>query len=32
MNVDNDSRREFNANNDNQEYYQGLQHEILQRV
>ncbi|TFG43947.1 MAG: hypothetical protein E4H41_08425, partial [Gemmatimonadales bacterium] len=32
VNVDYDSRREFNANNDIQVYYQGLQDEILQRV
>jgi len=32
VNVDYDSRREFNANNDMQVYYQGLQDEILQRV
>ena len=32
LNVDYDSRREFNANNDIQVYYQGLQDEILQRV
>lgn len=32
LNVDYDSRREFNANNDIQLYYQGLQDEILQRV
>jgi hypothetical protein len=32
VNVDYDSRREFNANNDMQVYYQGLQDEVLQRV
>ncbi len=32
LNVDYDSRREFNANNDIQVYYEGLQDEILQRV
>jgi len=32
VNVDYDTRREFNANNDIQVYYQGLQDEILQRV
>ncbi len=32
LNVDYDSRREFNANNDIQVYYQGLQDEVLQRV
>jgi hypothetical protein len=32
VNVDYDSRREFNANNDVQVYYQGLQDEIVQRV
>ena len=32
LNVDYDSRREFNGNNDIQVFYQGLQDEILQRV
>lgn len=32
VNVDYDSRREFNANNDIQVYYEGLQDEILRRV
>ena len=32
LNVDYDSRREFNANNDIQVYYEGLQDEVLQRV
>ena len=32
LNVDYDSRREFNANNDIQVFYEGLQDEILQRV
>lgn len=32
INVDYDSRNEFNANNDLQVYYQGLEDEILQRV
>ena len=32
VNVDYDSRREFNANNDMQVYYQGLQDEVLQRL
>lgn len=32
VNVDYDTRREFNANNDIQVYYEGLQDEILRRV
>ncbi len=32
VNIDYDSRREFNANNDVQVYYEGLQDEIVRRV
>jgi len=32
VNIDYDSRREFNANNDIQVYYEGLQDEIVRRV